>query len=99
MLLSCHKSAGKNHDINVGNKTKLRGFSPQANYTDRATAACQRSSFYRNTWRDIAENITVQNHRHKNVKSSKNVTCFFKYGSVKHVLLECGLCHTESLSS
>jgi hypothetical protein len=23
--------------------TKLRGFSPQANYTDRAAAACQRS--------------------------------------------------------
>jgi hypothetical protein len=23
-------------------KTKLRGFSPQANYTDRATAACWR---------------------------------------------------------
>jgi hypothetical protein len=25
------------------NKKKLRGFSPQVNYTDRATAACQRS--------------------------------------------------------
>jgi hypothetical protein len=24
-------------------KTKLRGFSPQANYIDRATAACRRS--------------------------------------------------------
>jgi hypothetical protein len=24
-------------------KTKLRGLSPRANYTDRATAACQRS--------------------------------------------------------
>jgi hypothetical protein len=24
-------------------KTKLRDFSPQANYTDRATAACRRS--------------------------------------------------------
>jgi hypothetical protein len=24
-------------------KTKLRGLSPQANYTDRATAACRRS--------------------------------------------------------
>jgi hypothetical protein len=24
-------------------KIKLRGFSPQANYTDRATAACRRS--------------------------------------------------------
>jgi hypothetical protein len=28
---------------NKDNKTKLRGFSPQANYTDRATAACRRS--------------------------------------------------------
>jgi hypothetical protein len=28
---------------NVKTKTKLRGFSPQANYTDRATAACRRS--------------------------------------------------------
>jgi hypothetical protein len=27
----------------VSNKTELRGFSPQANYTDRATAACRRS--------------------------------------------------------
>jgi hypothetical protein len=25
-------------------KTKLRGFSPQANYTDRATAACREVS-------------------------------------------------------
>jgi hypothetical protein len=25
------------------NKNKLRGLSPQANYTDRATAACRRS--------------------------------------------------------
>jgi hypothetical protein len=24
-------------------KKKLRGFSPQANYTDRATAACRRN--------------------------------------------------------
>jgi hypothetical protein len=24
-------------------KTKLRGFSPQANYTEQATAACRRS--------------------------------------------------------
>jgi hypothetical protein len=29
----------KNTDIYI----KLRGFSPQANYTDRATAACRRS--------------------------------------------------------
>jgi hypothetical protein len=28
---------------NITSKTKLRGFSPQANYTDRATAACRRS--------------------------------------------------------
>jgi hypothetical protein len=28
---------------NLRAKTKLRGFSPQANYTDRATAACRRS--------------------------------------------------------
>jgi hypothetical protein len=27
----------------TGTKTKLRGLSPQANYTDRATAACRRS--------------------------------------------------------
>jgi hypothetical protein len=27
----------------VINETKLRGLSPQANYTDRATAACRRS--------------------------------------------------------
>jgi hypothetical protein len=29
--------------INLDIVTKLRGFSPQANYTDRATAACRRS--------------------------------------------------------
>jgi hypothetical protein len=29
--------------IDFSTKTKLRGFSPQANYTDRATAACRRS--------------------------------------------------------
>jgi hypothetical protein len=29
--------------INDLKLTKLRGFSPQANYTDRATAACRRS--------------------------------------------------------
>jgi hypothetical protein len=32
----------KSKDINR-NKKKLRGFSPQVNYTDRATAACRRS--------------------------------------------------------
>jgi hypothetical protein len=31
-------------DINIlTKKTKLRGLSPQANYTDRATATCRRS--------------------------------------------------------
>jgi hypothetical protein len=29
--------------VHVLTKTKLRGFSPQANYTDQATAACRRS--------------------------------------------------------
>jgi hypothetical protein len=29
--------------IYVAGKKKLRGLSPQANYTDRATAACRRS--------------------------------------------------------
>jgi hypothetical protein len=28
---------------NIKQTNKLRGFSPQANYTDRATAACRRS--------------------------------------------------------
>jgi hypothetical protein len=32
-------------------KTKLRGRSPQANYTDRATAACRRS-YYQPLWVD-----------------------------------------------
>jgi hypothetical protein len=31
----------RNTDMKL--KTKLRGRSPQANYTDRATAACRRS--------------------------------------------------------
>jgi hypothetical protein len=30
-------------DITINNKKKLRGFSPPANYTDRAIAAGQRS--------------------------------------------------------
>jgi hypothetical protein len=47
--LACHSAIktwimtkwwGKYLDLR---KTKLRGFSPQANYTDRATAACRRS--------------------------------------------------------
>jgi hypothetical protein len=29
--------------IEPNNKNKLRGFGPQANYTDLATAACRRS--------------------------------------------------------
>jgi hypothetical protein len=32
---------GKNNNINKNKQ--LRGLSPQANYTDRATAACRRS--------------------------------------------------------
>jgi hypothetical protein len=31
------------HLINTKLKKKLHGLSPQANYTDRATAACRRS--------------------------------------------------------
>jgi hypothetical protein len=31
------------HDEDTKLKTKLCGFSPQANYTNRATAACRRS--------------------------------------------------------
>jgi hypothetical protein len=34
---------GKISHTKLKKKTKLRGFSPQANYTDRATAACRRS--------------------------------------------------------
>jgi hypothetical protein len=30
-------------ELKTKKKTKLRGFSPQANYTDQATAACRRS--------------------------------------------------------
>jgi hypothetical protein len=35
----------KEGEINVGKQKKkqLRGFGPQANYADRATAACRRS--------------------------------------------------------
>jgi hypothetical protein len=31
------------HIQDLGSKKKLHGLSPRANYTDRATAACQRS--------------------------------------------------------
>jgi hypothetical protein len=31
--------------IVTSKKTKLHGLSPQANYTDRATAACRRSDY------------------------------------------------------
>jgi hypothetical protein len=31
------------YEVLETDKTKLRGFSPQANYTDRATAVCRRS--------------------------------------------------------
>jgi hypothetical protein len=33
----------KHPPLDPKTKTKLRGFSPQVNYTDRATAACRRS--------------------------------------------------------
>jgi len=33
----------KHHDVLVKTKTKLRGLSPHANYTDRAAAAGRRS--------------------------------------------------------
>jgi hypothetical protein len=33
----------KEYDDNIYTKTKLRGFSPQANYTESVTTACQRS--------------------------------------------------------
>jgi hypothetical protein len=39
----CIQDFGGNIRRKEGTKTKLRGFSPQANYTDRATAACRRS--------------------------------------------------------
>jgi hypothetical protein len=43
-----HKPTANLHAFRKGHimlkrKTKLRGRSPQANYTDRATAACRRS--------------------------------------------------------
>jgi hypothetical protein len=31
------------HEMRLKTKTKLRGFSPQAKYTDRVAAACRRS--------------------------------------------------------
>jgi hypothetical protein len=41
---SQHRHWVREADLNtVFEKKKLRGLSPQANYTDRATAACQRS--------------------------------------------------------
>jgi hypothetical protein len=51
MLLSRYQNVGRNRDIkianrlieNVSRKKKLRGLSPRANYTDRATTACRGS--------------------------------------------------------
>jgi hypothetical protein len=39
----CTLTSAFHFNVNIKNKTKLGGFSPQANYTDRATAACRRS--------------------------------------------------------
>jgi hypothetical protein len=38
-----HDPDSERTNTSVGNKTKLHGLSPRANYTDRATAACRRS--------------------------------------------------------
>jgi hypothetical protein len=50
VVILVHVSALQGHlqatlfkDSNSLHKQKLRGFSPPANYTDRATAACRRS--------------------------------------------------------
>jgi hypothetical protein len=40
---SCCVEFHENLWMGSGYKKKLRGFSQQANYTDRATAACRRS--------------------------------------------------------
>jgi hypothetical protein len=42
MKISSERFWGRNSTWG-STKTKLRGFSPLANYTDRATAACRRS--------------------------------------------------------
>jgi hypothetical protein len=44
-VLLCRKCLSFNHSLSVSLPTKLNtvAFSPQANYTDRATAACRRS--------------------------------------------------------
>jgi hypothetical protein len=39
----CIRRKGEDQKKVTKKKTKLRGRSPQANYTDRATAACRRS--------------------------------------------------------
>jgi hypothetical protein len=41
--LTTRPAAGSYVEWELGNKTKLRGFSPQAKYTNRVTAACRRS--------------------------------------------------------
>jgi hypothetical protein len=43
IALSHHKIFKSFLSYGIVLKTKLHGLSPQANYTDRATAACQRS--------------------------------------------------------
>jgi hypothetical protein len=43
VILAFTASSSHSYCLLGGNKKKLRGFSPQANYTDRATAACRRS--------------------------------------------------------
>jgi hypothetical protein len=43
MVENIVKKSILNADTNKQTKNKLRGFSPQANYTDRETAACRRS--------------------------------------------------------
>jgi hypothetical protein len=42
-FVSCQKKTHSNDAAVWSNKTKLCGFSPQANYTDLAIAACRRS--------------------------------------------------------
>jgi hypothetical protein len=38
------RNFSRRHILILKNKTKLRGLSPRANYTDRATAACREVS-------------------------------------------------------
>jgi hypothetical protein len=47
LQLQCREGKPSTQDaiLPSRNKTKLHGLSPQANYTNRATAACRRSDF------------------------------------------------------